>query len=354
MLGGSVGNAGSSSARGGAPGSSGGSPSSGGSVTNGGSQSGGEDAGGDGGGPEGGSAGEPSGSLTAFYLDVSGRVMAVNVATRAVRTVVASAGQGPDGIALDRERGHIYWTGMGVPADDDGFIKRSDLDGKNVVTIVPAGGTYTPKQLKIDEQHQKLYWSDREGMRVMRANLDGSAIETLVATGSTAADRKDSSRWCVGLALDLQKGFVYYSQKGPDNGHQGSLRRAPLALRSGETAANRSDVEVLFSGLPEPVDVDLDLTHGFIYWTDRGDDTVSRAPLEIPSGATAATRSDREILVQGVREAIGVTLDLRRNKLFFTGGTLGRVGTANLDGTSVVDLVTGSAGLTGIALAELP
>ena len=114
------------------------------------------------------------------------------------------------------------------------------------------------------------------------------------------------------------------------------------------------NIEVLFSGLPEPVDVDLDPTRGLIYWTDRGDDTVNRAPIEIPTGASAATRTDREILVKGVREAIGVTLDLPRGKLYFTGGTLGRVGSANLDGSNLVDLVTGSAGLTGIALAEPP
>lgn len=98
----------------------------------------------------------------------------------------------------------------------------------------------------------------------------------------------------------------------------------------------------------------IDLAHGLIYWTDRGDDTVSRAPIAIPSGSTAATRTDREIVVRGVREAIGVTLDLARGKLFFTGGTLGRAGSANLDGTDLVDLVTGSTGLTGIVLAELP
>jgi sugar lactone lactonase YvrE len=33
---------------------------------------------------------------------------------------------------------------------------------------------------EFDKDGGKLYWSDREGMRVMRANLDGSQLETLV------------------------------------------------------------------------------------------------------------------------------------------------------------------------------
>ena len=62
---------------------------------------------------------------------------------------------------------------------------------------------------------------------------------------------------------------------------------------------------------------------------------------------------DREILIEGVREAIGVTLDLERGKLYFTGGTGGRVGMANLDGSGAMNLLTGSAGLTGISVVEL-
>jgi hypothetical protein len=279
--------------------------------------------------------------------------MATDVEEPQERTVVEDAGQGPDGIALDEERGHIYWTGMGVPANDDGFIMRSDLDGENVVTIVPAGGTYTPKQLKIDDQNGKLYWSDREGMRVMRANLDGSELEVLVTTGTGADDRGDAENWCVGIALDTARGHFYWSQKGSDNAMVGSLRRAGIAMPEGQSSLDRTDIEVLFEGLPEPVDIDLDLQSGHIYWTDRGDDTINRAPIEIPAGATAATRADREILIEDVREAIGVTLDLERGKLFFTGGTGGRVGMANLDGTGLVDLLTGSAGLTGIAVVEL-
>ena len=44
------------------------------------------------------------------------------------------------------------------------------------------GGSFTPKQFQMEKRSGKLYWSDREGMRVMRANLDGSEIKTLLDT----------------------------------------------------------------------------------------------------------------------------------------------------------------------------
>ena len=53
---------------------------------------------------------------------------------------------------------------MGNAASNDGYILRADLNGDNVVTIVEPGGTYTPKQLKLDAGGGKLYWSDREGI----------------------------------------------------------------------------------------------------------------------------------------------------------------------------------------------
>ena len=71
---------------------------------------------------------------------------------------------------------------MGVPKLNDGSIERADLDGENRRFIVAPGGTFTPKQLHLDKTNGKLYWSDREGMRVMRANLDGSLPIFCVAT----------------------------------------------------------------------------------------------------------------------------------------------------------------------------
>src|SRR5271165_6196112 len=118
-----------------------------------------------------------------FILDLSGgRVLSANPDGSDLKTIVTEGRKLPDGLVVDPAAGHIYWTNMGDPKKNDGSIFRSDLAGHNMTTIVPPGGTFTPKQLQIDKKNGKLYWSDREGMRVMRANLDGSLIETLVDT----------------------------------------------------------------------------------------------------------------------------------------------------------------------------
>ena len=259
-----------------------------------------------------------------------------------------------DGVAVDATAGHVYWTNMGDPASDDGFILRADLDGTNITMIVPPGGTYTPKQMRIDPANRKLYWSDREGMRVMRANLDGSDIETLVTIATGDAARGDRANHAVGIALDVANERFYWSQKGPDNGGVGAIKRAGFDMPSGEDSTDRGDIEVLFEGLPEPIDLDLDTDEGMLYWTDRGDETVNRAPMELPSGATAATRSDREILVTHVGEAIGLALDPERGKMYYTALFKAVVSSADLDGSNPTEIANGFWLLTGITLGPGP
>jgi hypothetical protein len=126
---------------------------------------------------------------------------------------------------VDVENEHIYWTNMGkITPDDssaslnvgfaslnDGSIERADLDRRNLTTIIPVAGTFTPKQLKIEKNSGKLYWSDREGMRVMRSNLGGSKIETLVEKGHGDADRLDPRNWCVRIAIDTNLRKIYWT-----------------------------------------------------------------------------------------------------------------------------------------------
>jgi hypothetical protein len=249
-----------------------------------------------------------------------------------------------DGIAIDHRRGQIYWTNMGRAAEDDGFIQRCDIDGANVTTIVAAGGAFTPKQMRLDLQHGKLWWSDREGMSIRRCNLDGSNVEVMVATGDARADKGDQARWCVGLALDVARGDVYWSQKGGDDAGEGTIRRAKMERRAGEAADRRSDIETLFAGLPEPIDLDLDLPNRMLYWCDRGDNTISRARMD----GVGRSSQDREVLVRGLKEAIGLTLDLRNGRMGYT-SLGGEVGLAKLNGDGARFLATEQGMLTGIS-----
>src|SRR5262249_20682009 len=115
-----------------------------------------------------------------FFLIARGKLLSANPDGSDLKVLLDSGMSGPDGVAVDVKHGHIYWTNMGKVSEDDGSVQRLDLNGTNLQTVVPVAGTFTAKQLKLDSKNGKLYWSDREGMRVMRSNLDGSGLETLV------------------------------------------------------------------------------------------------------------------------------------------------------------------------------
>jgi DNA-binding beta-propeller fold protein YncE len=284
-----------------------------------------------------------------FVLELSGGRIHSMKPDGTDRRMIVSDCHLPDGIVVDAAAGHIYWTNMGVPNLDDGSIERADLDGGNRTVIVPQGVTHTPKQIHLDHESGKIYWSDREGMRVMRATLDGSDVEILVETGSGAEDARDPTRWCVGITVDRDGGEFYWSQKGGDNAGTGRILRACIDLPKGETPASRTDIELVFDDLPEPIDLELDPVNRVLYWTDRGDpprgNTVNRARID---------GEDRpsEILVTDLMEGIGIALDLRGNRMFVT-DFAGSVYSADLDGTKRRNFLYAQGNLTGIAFAEL-
>jgi len=288
-----------------------------------------------------------------YFLEASGgRIHSAN-ADGSDRKVILSGARVPDGVVVDVEAGHIYWTNMGVPSKNDGSIERADLDGKNRVTIIGEGKTFTPKQLHLEKKSGKLYWCDREGMRVMRANLDGSNIETLVdSSKGDARPGTDETKVCVGITVDPDRGEIYWTQKGPANAGKGRIFRAKIDIPKGETAANRTDIETLFDGLPEPIDLELDLKNRFLYWTDRGDaprgNTVNRAPLD----GDFNKRQAPEILLTHLEEGIGIALDFKGNRMFTT-DLAGNIFCAKLDGLDKKPVLVAQGNLTGIAYAEI-
>jgi hypothetical protein len=279
-----------------------------------------------------------------FVLDASGaRVFSINPDGSGKKILVTDCRM-PDGVAVDIEAGHIYWTNMGNPKLNDGSLER-----QNRMTIIPQGATFTPKQMHLDKRNKKLYWCDREGMRVMRSNLDGSNIETLVQTGAGDTDRLDAAKWCVGITLDPKRGQIYWTQKGPDDAGLGRIFRANIEIPKGETPAKRSDIEVWFDHLPEPIDLELDLANRVLYWTDRGDpprgNTVNRASVDTKPDAP-------EIVFTHLMEGIGISLDVPNDRMFMT-DLAGTLYTCKLDGSEKQVLAGAQGNLTGVQYVEL-
>ena len=120
-----------------------------------------------------------------------------------------------------------------------------------------------------------------------------------------------------------------------------------------ENAINRTDIEVLYEGLPEPIDLELDLKNRLLYWTDRGDpprgNTVNRAPMD----ADSRTRPAPKILYRHLMEGIGIAIDFKGGRMFFT-DLAGSVYSARLDGSEKRTLLAAQGNLTGIAYVDIP
>ncbi|KAI1332099.1 hypothetical protein F5Y16DRAFT_407828 [Xylariaceae sp. FL0255] len=283
---------------------------------------------------------------TLYFLDIGlsnepqevynkGRVLMGSSDGRPLKTIV-SGEHLPDGLDVTTKAGHpsqLFWTCMGVPSENDGTIRSCNLDGSDVRDIVPAGLVHTPKQLHIDPKNSKIYFADREGLRVMRCNFDGSGLETLVQSGDwkTPEHQADQMRWCVGVGVSPRTGKFYWTQKGASKGSQGRIFRANINFQPGEDASNRTDIECLFQHLPEPVDLEVDDESNYLYWTDR---------VSFPG-------KDYEILSRNLHEAIGIKLDSKNRHIYATdlGGSVYRF---NMDGTNRTKVYDGDGAFTGI------
>ena len=142
-------------------------------------------------------------------------------------------------------------------------------------------------------------------------------------------------------------------QKGPDNAGLGRILRAGIELPKGENAANRTDIEVWFDDLPEPIDLELDLESRVLYWTDRGNpplgNTVNRASIDAPAG----NEHTSERIVSDLMEGIGIALDVPGDRMFVT-DLGGSVYSAKLDGSEKRAFLFAQGNLSGVAYAEIP
>src|SRR6267378_8376982 len=75
-----------------------------------------------------------------FFLSASsGQVFSANPDGSDLKVIVSEGRRLPDGIVVDAESGHLYWTNMGNPSANDGSIERANLDGSDITYIIRPG-----------------------------------------------------------------------------------------------------------------------------------------------------------------------------------------------------------------------
>ena len=139
--------------------------------------------------------------------------------------LVTGLSSGP-GVALDLAGGQMYW------AEASGRIRRANLDGSGVTTLLEVAYPNNIEGLALDIAGGKMYFT---GGGIHRANLDGSDQEILVRNNPNP----------IGIALDVAGGKMYWTNIFP-----GDIRRANL---------DGSGEEILIKGLSVSPSVALDL-----------------------------------------------------------------------------------------------
>ena len=285
-------------------------------------------------------------------------LLKIDITSGQVSTLVDGLPDGPDGIVVDPDRKYVYWTNMGAPGlpqgrapktDDDldfyrknGSLERAEIDGTGRTCILPPGSFVTGKQLAGAWSAGRLYWSDREGAAVRSSRLDGTDLRDEIVVATAEADRRIERNQCVGVAVDEQQGLLYWTQKGPANGNDGRIFRTSLNAPVGER-----QIEVLWSELPEPIDLELDLDTNTMYWTDRGDpprgNTLNKAAIP----AVGQPGGDVTVVSSNFHETIGLAVDEEAGVVYVS-DLSGQIRAVRLDGRGE-QVVFKDKPLTGIA-----
>jgi hypothetical protein len=286
-------------------------------------------------------------------------LLKIDIASGESSTLVERLTDGPDGIVVDPDRRYVYWTNMGAPglpegrapkSDEDfdfyranGSLERVEIDGTGRTFILPVGSFVTGKQLAGAWSAGRLYWSDREGAAVRSARLDGTDLRDEVVVATAEADRRVIRNQCVGVAVDEEHGLLYWTQKGPANGNDGRIFRTSLNAPVGER-----EIEVLWSELPEPIDVELDLDTNTIYWTDRGDPPRGNTLNTAAIPAFGERGGDVTTVSVNYHEAIGLAVDVEAD-LAYVSDLSGEIRAVRLDGSGDHLVFKSDKPLTGIA-----
>lgn len=197
----------------------------------------------------------------------------------------------PADVRLDLGNQLFYWCDQ-----TRNRIQRSTLDGGSVVDVITNAAATGPYFMDLDVAAGKIYWGDFGGGSIFRANLDGTARETLL-TGN------NNTR---GVRVDPRDRMLYWIDRNDRKVH-----RCPLAAFEGGTIPlTHPAVQTLYTNLDTPHGLALDIPAQKIYWADTGTNPGDGLGTESVCRGDFDGGTPLEILAAGL-EPWDVDLDLR-------------------------------------------
>ncbi len=190
--------------------------------------------------------------------------VALNGTDQRTVTIVSNA---PDlrGVAYHRQSGRVYFLDNGVNKRIYSILP----NGTDQQEVVPVNATLINSDLEIDEAAGKLYWSEANAGTtgngfIRRANLSGTGVETVITTdpGVTTSPYF--------IFLDPAGGFIYWGVLSAGSGPS-SYRRA--------TFEGVVDPAFLITTTSRTRDIAVDSRAGMAYWCDRQTGTLFKRLL---------------------------------------------------------------------------
>ena len=174
---------------------------------------------------------------------------------------------GPDGVAIDRVGGRLYWAN-----DHANTISYASLDGSGGHDLNITGATANcPAGLTVDHAAGRVYWTNYLGNAISYANLNGSGGGDLRTTGATV-----NKPW--GIAIDPGARRAYWSNEDGDKISYANL-----------DGSGGADLNTTGATVDSPWGVAIDPAAGRIYWANNIGHSLSFAKLDGSGGADLST-----------------------------------------------------------------
>ncbi len=234
------------------------------------------------------------------------------------RTTVTS-GQYYTGIAFEPLQRKLYLSSISSFRDK---LQRVNIDGSQLEQLDFSVMGY-PEKIALDNVHGKVYWSSVNGGRsVVRSNIDGSNIETVVSNPPNSQS--------AAIALDVAGGKMYWNE----------FVSPAMRIRTANLDGSGAQDVSTFNSPTNISSMAFDPATRQLFWALQG---VFRTGAD-------GTALQRILTETQVGQEASIAIDPARGKLYWADFQRAVIGRSNLDGTGAQVLAATGASPTGIAV----